>query len=175
MSEDQQSHDQRGNQGLNEHGLNENWKQWNEIECETILENNPFDNYARFRLSQIWINEGFNMDDAIKLLESVMKSDAEFMYAEIKMLFGDRMASPAHNDYNKAIEFYLEAAEHLPTSADVFIKLGLCYEKLREFDDAIKYFKKALRRDKTAFKPLFRLGLVFIRNNLKEKGLKHLL
>ena len=63
----------------------------------------------------------------------------------------------------------------LPNNADCFTKLGLVYEKLREFDQAIDCYKRACRRDPAAFIPLMRLGLVYIRNNLKEKGLKQLL
>jgi hypothetical protein len=33
----------------------DNWRNWNEEECEGILETNPFDNLARLRLAQIWI------------------------------------------------------------------------------------------------------------------------
>jgi len=39
------------------------------------------------------------MDDAIKLLESVSKSNPNFMVGEIKMLYGDQMFSPLYNDY----------------------------------------------------------------------------
>lgn len=152
------------------------WRKWTEVECETILEKNCLDNRARFRLAQIWIDNEESMDDATKLLESIQKSvEPNFMEAEILMLLGDRLFSNSHKDYKRALEFYQQASKLMPNSAICFTKLGLVYERLREFDQAIDCYKRACRRDSSAFVPLMRLGLVYIRNNLKEKGLKQLL
>ena len=52
-------------------GEGDDWKAWTEFECETSLENKCLDNKARFRLSQIWIESEENMDDAVKLLDSI--------------------------------------------------------------------------------------------------------
>lgn len=83
------------------------WMQWTEIECETILENDCLDNRARFRLAQIWIENEESMDDAIKLLESIQKSnEPNFMEAQILILLGDRVFSNQHKDYKKAQEYY---------------------------------------------------------------------
>jgi hypothetical protein len=84
----------------------EDWKVWTEFECETILENNCLDNKARFRLSQIWIESEENMDDAVKLLDSIQKIDSLFMQPEIALLLGDRLFSNTHKDFNGAMEFY---------------------------------------------------------------------
>jgi tetratricopeptide (TPR) repeat protein len=94
------------------------------------------------------------------------------MEAEILMLLGDRLMSNHHKDYKRALDYYQQAGKLMPNSADCFTKLGMVYEKLREFDQAIDCYKRACRRDPGAFVPLMRLGLVYIRNNLKEKGLK---
>jgi tetratricopeptide (TPR) repeat protein len=115
------------------------------------------------------------MEDAIKLLDSIQKSDAQFMCAEILMLLGDRLFSNTHKDYQSALDFYKKACFLMPTSEVCHTKVGLAFEKIREFDLAIDSYKKALRRNSKAFTPLLRLGLTFIRNNQKEKGLKQLL
>ena len=109
----------------NDHGLNDDWKGWTEADCETLLETNPFDNHARYRLAEIWMSEGFNIDDAVKLLDSVQKSNPTFMVGEIKMLYGDQMSSPLYNDYPTAIKFYLESAEYLKDNSYLFTQLGL--------------------------------------------------
>ena len=76
------------------------WMQWTEVECETILEKDCLDNRARFRLAQIWIDNEESMDDAIKLLESIQKSnEPNFMEGKIMVLLGDRMFSNQHKDY----------------------------------------------------------------------------
>lgn len=68
----------------------ENWKNYTEGHCEAILENDPFDKHARFRIAQIWIGKEENMEDAIKLLESIRKQDPNFMVSEILVLYGDK-------------------------------------------------------------------------------------
>ena len=52
--------------------------------------------------------------------------------------------------------------------------MGKALEKLREFDEAISCFKKALRRDKNNFDAHYRLGLIYIRNDQKNEGIESL-
>jgi hypothetical protein len=92
------------------------WKLWTEFECESILENNCMDNKARFRLSQIWIESEENMDDAVKLLDSIQKSDPEFMCADVLMLLGDRLFSNTHKEYEGSLEYYKRASIMLPNN-----------------------------------------------------------
>ena len=82
------------------------------------------------------------------------------------------MFSNTIKDYKGALEYYKRAVTLTPSSAKYYSKLGQVYEKMREFDIAITYYKKALRRDPKSFVPLMRLGLVLMRNDQKEKGLK---
>lgn len=52
--------------------------------------------------------------------------------------------------------------------------MGKTLEKLREFDEAISCFNKALRRDKNNFMAHYRLGLIYIRNDQKNEGIESL-
>ena len=45
---------------------------------------------------------------------------------------------------------------------------------MREFDEAITFIKKALRRDNKNFYAHYRLGLCQIRNNMRDEGIKSL-
>lgn len=72
------------------------------------------------------------------------------------------------------MEFYRQALEVDPGNINCNIKLGQILEDQREFDDAIQCYKKALKCDRTCFMALMRLGLVQIRNNMREKGIKQL-
>jgi hypothetical protein len=47
------------------------WRDWDEKQCDYVLELHPFDNKARYRLSEIWIDEEINLDDAKKLIQSI--------------------------------------------------------------------------------------------------------
>ena len=59
------------------------WRAMDEMQCDEILKSNPFDNKARFRLSQIWIEEEINFEDAKKLISSIQSSDPNFMISGI--------------------------------------------------------------------------------------------
>ena len=49
------------------------------------------------------------------------------------------------------------------------------FEKMRDFDEAIATYKKALRRDKNNFQSYYRIGCVFIKNNMRKEGTEALL
>lgn len=153
----------------------EAWRDMTEDECNQILNSNPLDNYARFRLSEIWFDEERNFEQAERLLESIEKSEPNFLKGEAKELLGDIAYHDTNMNYESAKEFYLAALKCKPNSADLYVKVGKCHEKLREFDDAIVVLKKALKRDKSNFVANYKLGLVYIRNNQRKEGLKALL
>lgn len=62
---------------------------WHEEQCNQILNNNPLDNFARFRLSQIWFEEGRNFEQAERLLTSTEASEPNFLKGAVKELLGD--------------------------------------------------------------------------------------
>lgn len=54
-----------------------------ENECEIVLELNPTDNLARFRLAELLIQQNKNIEMAKKLIETIVSQDKKFMKAEI--------------------------------------------------------------------------------------------
>ena len=83
----------------------ENWREWDETKCEQKLENNPLSNFARFRLSEIWIDDDRNLDDARKLLSSI----SGFKESEVNEYLGDIEYSDQIRDYRLAYECYKRA------------------------------------------------------------------
>lgn len=147
------------------------WRFYTEAQCEKILDNDPFNMQARFRSAQIWINNQENMEDAEKLLISIQKQDPTFLKSEIHILYGDKLSSPLYKEYDQAIEQYEAAATLEPKNVDCHIKLANLYELKREFDQAVKIYKKILKHDASCFKALMKLGLVQIRNNVRDRGI----
>ena len=143
-------------------------------QCELQLDQNPIDNYARFRLADILIQEGKDIDTARKLIESIRLSNKKFMKAECLELLGDIENLDSIKNYPEAIKLYIKSAKKKPDVAHIYIKLGKTHEKMREFDEAITYIKKALRRDKDCFAAHYRLGVCFIRNNQRQEGIDSL-
>lgn len=84
------------------------------------------------------------------------------------------MSSPLYKDYDLAIEQYDAAATLEPRNVECHLKLANLYEIKRDFDQAIKIYKKILKHDNNCFKALMKLGLVQIRNDIRDKGLQNL-
>lgn len=158
------------------------WRTMDEERCEQVLEVDPFDNYARFRLSEILIGEDRDLTVAERLVKSIMTKDPQFMRAECYELLGDIEYSEYNKRYEKAVEHYhkanaLRATSKVKDAANVglYVKLGRALEKLRDFDEAIAFLKKALRRDKNNFQALYRVAMCYIRNNMREEGIEALI
>lgn len=111
---------------------------------------------------------------AKQLIGSIQASnDEEFkkaMQAECLELLGDIEFHDNQKNYEKALEYYYESCNLKGSNVNIYIKLGKTYEKLREFDEAITNLRKAIRRDKKNFTAYYRLGLCYIRNNMREEG-----
>jgi len=63
-----------------------------------------------------------------------------------KSLIHERLADiyeKFYNDYEKAINFYNICLEEKHNDY-IFVKIGICYEKLKDYENAIKYFKKSI-------------------------------
>ena len=121
-----------------------------------MLEVDPFDDHARFRLSQILIAEDRDLTVAERLVKSIMNKDKgrkkegdndkdddkehksqKFMPAECYELLGDIEYSEKNKRYTKAVEYYHRSNELKANNVNIYIKLGKAFEKLREFDEAI--------------------------------------
>lgn len=145
-----------------------------EERCEQVLAVDPFDNHARFRLSQLLIGENRDLTVAERLVKSIMNKDPKFMRADCYELLGDIEYSEKNKKYTKAVEYYHKSNDLKANNINIYIKLGKALEKLRDFDEAIAFLKKALRRDKNNFLAHYRLAICYIRNNMRQEGIESL-
>ena len=152
----------------------EEWKTMTEERCEQVLEVDPFDNHARFRLSQLLISEDRDLTVAERLVKSIMNKDSKFMRADCYELLGDIEFSEKNKRYAKAVEYYHKSNDLEANNINIYIKLGKALEKLREFDEAIAFLKKALRRDGNNFQAHYRLASCYNRNNMRQEGIDSL-
>lgn len=143
------------------------WQSMTGKECELALEKDPVNNYARFRLAELHVTSGQNIDTARKLIATIRATNKKFMKAECFELLGDIENLESIKNYEEAIKFYVKSAQKKPQQTHIYIKLAKTHEKLREFDEAINYVKKVLRRDPKNFPGQYRLGIIQIRNNQK--------
>ena len=96
------------------------------------------------------------------------------MASERQELLGDLEQCDKVLNFQKALEFYREASRLKPNKIEVYIKIGKTDERLRDYEDAISNYKKALRRNKYHFESLYRLGCACIKHNSIREGLEAL-
>jgi len=124
---------------------------FNEGECEINIRNNPFDIISRFRLAELWIKKHIKLDEAERMIHSIQVSQPKYRPADLEMLLGDRCVCPLLKLYKEGIAHYNKASELNPFSVEAMVQQGITFEKMGEIADAVRAFKKALRRDPTHF------------------------
>lgn len=58
-----------------------------------------------------------------------------------------------------------------PQRIEIYLKLGRTYERIRDYEEAISNYRKALRRNKRDFEALYRMGLVCIKSDMRKDGI----
>lgn len=151
----------------------EDYEQWSQNKCNKILRNNPKNEKAYFRLGVLLVKE--NPIKARAWFQECQEIDPEFRTSDILELIGDCIFYNEKEDISKAIAFYEDATKLNSESPILSIKQGRWYEKLKEYNTALTFYKRAvdLSGHKTAI-PLFRLGWWHIRNNDLTKGIETL-
>ncbi|HEY8401142.1 MAG TPA: tetratricopeptide repeat protein [Cytophagaceae bacterium] len=98
---------------------------------------------ANFYIGNIYLKQG-KYEDAIKHLKEFNANDL-LVQARAYSLIGD--AYMELNDLDNAIKFYLKATNYKPTeqfTPRYLLKLGLAYEKNKEFGSAVKAYSQII-------------------------------
>ena len=85
------------------------------------------------------------------MIDTIGKADESFMASERKELLGDIEQCSKVLNMEQALVLYKEASDLKPNKIEVYLKLGRTYERIKDFEEAISNFKKALRRNKNCF------------------------
>ncbi len=72
-------------------------------------------------------------------------------------------------EYDKAIEFYMKAAEKYPKHKGLILSIGNSYSNLKKMDEALKWFGKLSDEDITNTDTLYNIGINYY-NNMKYKA-----
>jgi tetratricopeptide (TPR) repeat protein len=122
------------------------WNQLKTIDYYTKIINEEHDVYrvatARFGLARVYRVMGF-LDKAIQEIQNILKSEAnawhEGTYSELAKLYHKK------GDAQKVLEVLKEGIETFPDSFDLNYSLGLFYAQQQEYEQALPYFKAALK------------------------------
>lgn len=74
----------------------------------------------------------------------------------------------------KSVDNLMESLKENPYSLQCNYWLGCTYDRMREFDKARYYLKKAIQRDPKYFDAILKLGIVYFKSNNMKKALKRL-
>ena len=120
------------------------------------------------------MQEEKNLETAQQLIDTIEKADQHFMASERNELLGDIEQCSKVLNLEKALVYYKLASDLKPNKIEVYLKMGKTYERIKDFEEAISNFKKALRRNKKNFVAWYRLGLVYMKSGLRKEGIEAL-
>jgi len=102
----------------------------------------------------------------IQSLKDIVQKDPKYLpaWVELGNLYFDS------NQPKEAIEAYSQYLAVTPDNADVRTDMGIMYRKLRNFDRAIKEYKKAARSDPKHANSRYSLGLALLHDKQDIKG-----
>ena len=122
--------------------------------CEQLSVNRLRANYHFNKANQFFKDGKFRR--AITSYEEALKNNPQlveanrFLGESYKSLYKPGVETPDNRDVaNKALESFTKAYEAEPTNKEVIFSLGDMYDKLKNFDEAEKYFLKILELEPT--------------------------
>jgi len=90
----------------------EDFRHYDEKMCEIVLETDPLNNYARFRMAQLFIGEERNLEVAKRLIDSIQHNDIMFLRSECLQLLGD--IEYVYKNFEKALNYYAKSEKNNP-------------------------------------------------------------
>lgn len=146
--------------------LSEKYNESKELHLE-LIDENPYCYLSWYNLGQAY----FHLDDLYEAMESyeyafVINEKFEFAirdYAEVCLLL---------EKYNRALECYKQALEHVRPDADLFTKIGYCFEGLGNFDRAKHFYNKAARLEPENSYIYYRRGEVYRKEESYKSAIK---
>jgi tetratricopeptide (TPR) repeat protein len=146
--------------------------EWDEATCRAKLKLNPDDKYALLQLGIICLGKK-EYNEAKTCLMKVVDLDESFEKAAVHMAIGE-LFFKQYKEYDEAREHFIVAKESGGSEVECLIWIGRCYEKEKNFTEAIAYYKKAGQLAPNYALAFLRLGWASVRNNDKELGLEAL-
>ena len=107
-------------------------------------------------------------------LQKISRIDPNFMKHLLFEIQGDIVLKRDDKNIEGAIKLYKLSSLANPNYFDVYLKMGKCFEKDKDFENATKMFQKAVELNDRSPWAHFRLGWVYVRNNERNKGIEHL-
>lgn len=133
---------------------------------KAILDEHPFCSLAWYNLGAA-LQYQCEYEEAANAYEYAFltKEDFEFAYrdcADVCMI---------NQDFHKALQCYQEVLERFEPDADVFLQIGICYQRLGNHLVAKSFFEKAVVFDPGCDEAIFHIGECFAGQKLWKKAI----
>ena len=119
------------------------------------IKKNDYKSY--FKIAKL-LNELDKKDEAIQMLESLLKTKPDYYDASI--LLGDLLCSEER--FKEAISVYTEALKYTPNDFDLYYNLGIVYTKLSDFQMAKEMYERAATLNHLMYATNYNLGLIIL-------------
>ncbi|MFN3532252.1 MAG: tetratricopeptide repeat protein [Candidatus Brocadia sp.] len=113
-------------------------------QCKTTKLDHVFLADALYRLANLYMQEGM-MEKGIECYESMF--DMKLVSEPVKIYYEIGQKYFEKNDIKKALEYFLRVKEADPNLSFASFYLTLCYDALRDYDNAIKEAKVFLEKE----------------------------
>ncbi|MFT6716039.1 MAG: tetratricopeptide (TPR) repeat protein [Saprospiraceae bacterium] len=110
----------------------------------SFIDDNPYNETAWFNLGTMHA-KAESYGEAVIAYEYALAINPYFSSA----LFNKANSLASNDKYKEAIMCYKETFEHESPNYITYCYMGECYERLHNFDEALKYFDKAIKNEST--------------------------
>lgn len=121
----------------------------------TYLESDPFSKIAWYHKGVAAFFSG-NIHQSLNCFDFALTIDAD--YIPPRLFKADLLFSMGL--YSQSVKIYQELKQAFEDHAEVFCSIGICYEKMKQYDSALDYYKKAIRSDQNCSEAWFGKGVV---------------
>lgn len=121
----------------------------------TYLESEPFSKIGWYHKGLAAFFSG-NVHQAINCFDFALTIDAD--YIPPRLFKADLLFSMGL--YSQSVEIYRELKQPFEDHAEVFCSIGICYEKMKQYDSALDYYKKAIRSNQNCSDAWFGKGVI---------------
>ena len=153
--------------------LPDNYMIWDLAQCKRKLRKKPNAHVAHYRMAVLYM-DAKDWNGSWRSLELLQQAEPTFREAEVLRMCGDVLFSMKKAQYERVLSYYDQALKIEPTNAELFLKKGKCFQKMKRFRDEIDMYMKAIKLESKYSLALMRLGWAHLRQGNTTKALSYL-
>jgi tetratricopeptide (TPR) repeat protein len=135
-----------------------------------VLASEPDNDYAKFSLAVIYQKLG-QYSQAKKLYRELLKSSSDGREQAV----GNLISILIEESPREAVYMLLRLSLQNPDAAEVFAKLAIAYDKIKDYDNAVIALKNAVRLSPQDVEYKYNLAVAYDKTNQKQQALENYL